>query len=342
MIRVGTLTELPSHLAIHGVNEVWVDAIPDLIIGDLKSFADAASVTSVPIPGYWTHKAGSKIKVAAPPALGERVIYYLHAGSYMRLSAHPSDMTAKTPSSLLKYTTSMCRIFAIEYRLSSTKPFAVANPFPAALIDAVAGFNYLVNVIGFSPLDIVVLGDSSGGNLAHALTRCLVENHNSPLAKLPAPPGGLIMNSPWCDLSDSHDTPGSSVYTNASSDYLDFSAEDGYPKKAFLGPHGFEASESNRYISPACRYSSLTVDFKGFPRTFIVAGGAELLLDQIRTLRKRMVHDLGEGDGVNSDEGKVRYLEEPDSVHVFHSFEWHEPERSRSLREMAKWIAAAD
>jgi acetyl esterase/lipase len=50
--------------------------------------------------------------------------------------------------------------------------FAVANPSPAVFIDAVAGFNYLVNVamwVGFSPLDIVVLGDSSGGKLAHAL-----------------------------------------------------------------------------------------------------------------------------------------------------------------------------
>ena len=337
--------KVPNHLAIQegpDVNGVWVGAVPDLIIGDLKSFADAASVTSMLIPGYWTHKTGQEIHVAAPPAFGEKVIYYLHGGAYVRLSAHPSDMTAKTPSGLLEFTTSARRIFAIEYRVSSTKPYAVANPFPAALIDALAGFNYLVNVVGFSPSDIVVLGDSSGGNLAHALTRYLVENHDSPLAKLPAPPGGLIMISPLYDLSNSHDVSESSLYTNAGSDYLDFKVEDGYPKKAFLGPHGFEASESNRYISPACRYSSLTVDFKGFPRTFIVVGGAELLLDQIRTLRRRMVRDLGEGDGVKPDEGKVRYVEEPDAVHVFHAFEWHEPERSRSFREMAEWIAAAD
>lgn len=35
-----------------------------------------------------------------------------------------------------------------------------------------------------------------------------------------------------------------------------------------------------------------------------------------------MVHDLGEGDGVKSDEGKVTYVEEPDAVHIFHAFEW--------------------
>ena len=47
----------------------------------------------------------------------------------------------------------------------------MANPSPAVFMDAVAGFICLVNVVGFSPLDIVVLGDSSGRNLAHALTK---------------------------------------------------------------------------------------------------------------------------------------------------------------------------
>jgi len=108
---------------------------------------------------------------------------------------------------------------------------------------------------------------------------------------------------------------------------------------AFLGPHGLEAGETNRYISPACMYTSFEINFIGFPRTFIIAGGAEILLDQIKSLHQRMVKDLGSGNGVGENEGKVRYLEAPDAVHDFIMFEWHEPERSSTLKEIADWIA---
>jgi hypothetical protein len=33
-------------------------------------------------------------------------------------------------------------------------PDLIANPFPAALLDVLAGYNYLVNDVGFSPSDI--------------------------------------------------------------------------------------------------------------------------------------------------------------------------------------------
>ncbi|KAK2462093.1 hypothetical protein APHAL10511_006556 [Amanita phalloides] len=338
--KTDILPKYPNHLDIlhgPGVNGVWVDATPDLVIGELKSFADAASVTSVRIPGYWIHKEGSQVEVGSPPAFGEKVVYHLHGGAYTLLSAHPSSSTAMTVKGLLEFTVTVRRVFALEYRLSSAEPSPGTNPFPAALLDAVAGYHYLVNVVGFSPSDIVILGDSAGGNLAHALTRYLVENSSTPDAKLPAPPGGLILIAPWCDLSDSQAIPGSSVFTCSESDFID-NGMLRLSAAAFLGPHGFEASESNRYISPACIYPSLAVDFKGFPRTYMVAGGAEVLLSQIRTLKTRMALDLGEGNGVEMGEGKLKYVEEPDAVHVFHLFKWHEPERSRSLEDIASWM----
>jgi acetyl esterase/lipase len=204
------------------------------------------------------------------------------------------------------------------------------------LLDALAGYNYLVNVVGFSPSDIIVSGESAGGNLALALTRYLVENHKSESVKVPGPPGSLILLSPWCDLSTSHDTPGSSfrVYQD-----VDFVVPDSYDSEAYLGSHGPETGETNRYISPSCK--SLAVDFKGFPRTFIAAGGSELFLDEIKTLKSRMCRDLGEGNGLTAEDGKVKYVEEPDAVHAYVVFAWHEPERSRTMKEVANWIAAA-
>jgi acetyl esterase/lipase len=340
--RVGNIAPKTNYLAIQpgpGVNGVWVDPVPNLVIGDLKAYAETASVESIRIPGYWTQKLASSIGVTAPPQAGEKLVYFLHGGGYIQCSAHPGDITAAIPRGLLKSIESVHRVFAIEYRLSSGELSTAVNPFPAALLDALAGYNYLVNVIGFSPSEIIICGDSAGGNLALALTRYLVENQSSSEVKLPPPPAGLLLLAPWSDLSNSNDQLGSSMFRNEQSDFVVTGEGYEYMKKAYLGPHGLEASETNRYVSPACKYPSFEINFAGFPRTFIIAGGAEMFLDQIKTLHQRMVKDLGSGDGVGEGEGKVRYLEAPDAVHVFLLLEWHEPERSSALKEIADWMA---
>ncbi|KAK2463212.1 hypothetical protein APHAL10511_004867 [Amanita phalloides] len=321
--QVGSPSTVPNHLAIQpgpNVNGIWVDAVPELITGDLRAYAANASVSSIRIPGYWMYEQGSSLEIASAPTAAEKLVYFLHGGGYTLLSAHPSAPTATISRGLLDFADSVHRIFAVEYRLSSAEPFTVANPFPAALIDALAGYNYLVNVVGFATSNIIICGDSAG--------------------ELPAPPGGLILLSPWCDLSDSHERLGSSMFNHQLSDFINIDEGYAYMKKAFLGSFGLEASETNRYISPACKYATLEVHFRGFPRTFIAAGGAEVLLDQIRTLHQRMANDMGVGNGVKHGEGKVRYFEAPDSIHDHLCFDWHEPERSNALKAIAGWIAA--
>ncbi|KAG5648519.1 hypothetical protein DXG03_003130 [Asterophora parasitica] len=317
------------------VNGIWVEPVPQLITGKLQEWMTAASIAPVRVPGYWIHKMDSTIEVGASPKPGEKVLYNLHGGAYIRLSAHPSDVTAAIVRGVLKHVHSIQRSFSLEYRLSSTKPFEVANSFPAALLDALAGYNYLVNVVGFAPEDIIIAGDSAGGNLALALTRYLVEyqNHISeePQFALPALPGGLLLLSPWCDLSLTHEGASKSSHQFITSDYISPVEEGiGYAKDAFLGVMGMDAAKTNPYISPASLDPALNVDFKGFPRTFIVAGGAEVLYDQIITLRDRMANDLGDN--------KVTYYEAKDGVHDYLVFEWHEPERSNTLRAIAKWV----
>ncbi|TFK44786.1 Alpha/Beta hydrolase protein [Crucibulum laeve] len=343
--HTGPFIKMPNHLAITpgvDVNGVWVGAVPQLIGGELKKWAEAVSVTSVRVPGYWTHKKGSSIKVAAPPQPGEKVVYALHGGAYIRLSAHPTDPTAAIARGLLKHVEPVHRVFSVEYRLSADKPFKPAFPFPAALLDALAGYNYLVNVIGFSPSDIIIAGDSAGGNLALALTRYLVEYRESSEVKLPGPPSGLLLLSPWGDLGKTQESlPHSSATTRRASDYVGPGPGFNYAKRAFLGSHGPGFAEHNRYISPASLDPSLSIDFIGFPRTFIVAGGAEVLVDQIRTLGDRMIRDLGEGNGVQQDDGKVRYYEAPDGVHDYLAFTWHDPERTDTLTEISKWVCAS-
>jgi hypothetical protein len=62
----------------------------------------------------------------------------------------------------------------------------------------------------------------------------------------------------------------------------------------------------------------------------IVAGGAELLLDQIKTLKNRMQKDLDD---------KVTYHEAPDAVHDYLIFWWFEPQWSDTHRAISKWVS---
>ncbi|KAJ3932925.1 MAG: Alpha/Beta hydrolase protein [Lentinula lateritia] len=114
---------------------------------------------------------------------GEKVIYNLHGGGYITFSAHPSDMIAAIARGLLQHVDSVHCVFSSEYRLSSGEGVRAQNPFPAALIDALAGYVYLVNTVKFDPADIILVGDSAGGNLALALTRYLIEHQNSGLGR---------------------------------------------------------------------------------------------------------------------------------------------------------------
>ena len=82
-----------------------------------------------------------------------------------------------------------------------------------------------------------------------------------------------------------------------------------------VGPFGLGIAPHNRYISPASLYRAARAPFTGFPRTFIASGGAERLLDQMRTLRDKMMKDM--------DEGLVTYHEEPEGIHDFIGYPSH-------------------
>ncbi|KDR75808.1 hypothetical protein GALMADRAFT_122117 [Galerina marginata CBS 339.88] len=340
----GPLRKLPNHLAIKpgpNVNGVWVGTANDLVTGDLKMWAKIAKVSSVRVPGYWLHKKGASTKVASAPQPGEKVIYNLHGGAYIRQSAHPSDATAQIAKGYLQHIDGVNRIFSIEYRLASSKPFKVEYPFPTQLLDALAGYNYLVNVIGYSPENIIISGDSAGANLAYALVRYLTEYQDSAEVNLPAAPGALILLSPWSDLGTTTESiTNGSAKKFAVSDYIGPGGAS-FAKESFCGPHGLGFAETSPYISPASLHPNLIVDFKKFPRTFIVAGGAEVLYDSIKILKDRMIKDLGEGDGVEPDDGKVRYFEAPDGIHDYLVFIFHEPERTDTFKAINKWVAAA-
>lgn len=335
--RVGALSSdsdvYPNYTAIVGgskVKGVWIAPAGHLVQGDVKEWADAARVESVKIPGYWMNKDGFDTPPGAPPQPGEKVLLVFHGGAYSRLSAHPHDSQAEIPRGPLQYTQSVRRAFCPEYRVTRVK--SPRNPFPTQLIDAIAAYNYLINEVGFAPEDIIVEGESAGGHLSLGLVRYLIEQQGKGNTAIPRPPSALILPSPWADMGVRGHGADSSLYTNVESDYLNPSDPDFIlGTLQFIGPLGWQAAETNRYISPASNSPLMEeVSFKGFPPTFIVVGGAETFRDMCRVLYHRMVKDLGEG--------KVEYQEYPDAVHAFLALPFIEPERSQALVRVANWI----
>ena len=216
-------------------------------------------------------------------------------------------------------------------------------PFPAALIDALAGYLHLLK-LGFQEEDIIIVGDSAGGNLALALTRYLILNKEQ-CRGLPKVPAALVLLSPCTDVSEQFlDNPGprSSQTINSERDWL-VPINGGAIRagaKVFLGgrPEHVELAYRNPYVSPASPIllgltpdsPTRTISFKGFPRTFIDNGGFESFYDQILRLRDAMVEDLGED--------MIFYNEVDGATHDYLTIDWHDPDRTDTSKKILKWL----
>lgn len=148
------------------------------------------------------------------------------------------------------------------------------------------------------------------------------------------PPGHLILSSPWADIGTSHHTPVSSIHTLSHIDYI-ATSRGNYAARAFTGPHGIDAANTNVYISPATLDPSVPqegrFDSLSWPKTYIACGGSETLRDSIRTVESLMKADCGEE--------RVRYCEKEDSVHDFLALpSLGEPERGEVFREIGRWV----
>lgn len=184
------------------------------------------------------------------------VILYCHGGGY----STGSCVYGRTLTAKLAKSTSM-DVLSFDYRL------APEHPYPAAVEDVMKVWNYLM-LLGYGARDVIVAGDSAGGNLALVLVHQLKKEER-------LLPRGLVLLSPWTDLTSS----GKSFQTKAEADpvlnreYIDRMIQD-YAGKENL---------KNPFISP------LFGDFTGFPPTCIQVGDQEILLDDSVRLYKKMI-----------------------------------------------------
>ena len=242
-------------------------------------------------------------------------------------SAEPSGSMMQLWKGYSEYLGPNLRMFALEFRIASAAPFKPANPFPASLMDAIAGYRYLIEDVGFEPRNIILSGDSAGGGIVFNLARYIA---SADLASLPKP-GGMILLSPTLDWAQTHVGKDSSMVRNSRSDVVHPILESGYSRRALLGSLPEEFAATSAWISPGALNLPLLPDmFGGFPPTAIVAGGAEYTLDPMITVRDRLIRDNGKEN--------VRYIEETDALHDFLVIDWVEPERTNTLKALGEWV----
>jgi acetyl esterase/lipase len=136
------------------------------------------------------------------PVAKRRVYLFLAGGGYVTgwPLVHPFIFSlARTFAPSSGHHLPRQAIFAPDIR----KSLSVENAFPTPLVDALAAYTYLL-AIGYTPGEIVLMGDSAGGGLVWSLLAYLcIASREGKLG----PPGGVIMISPWLSLPPTTPTP---------------------------------------------------------------------------------------------------------------------------------------
>lgn len=245
-------------------------------------------VSDGPAKGEWHSPAN-----AAPG----RTVLYFHGGGYVFGSPRSHrGLTFKLAED------SHAEVFSSDYRL------APEHPYPAAVEDAVAAYQFLLDQ-GRDPAKLVVGGDSAGGGLSLALLLSCKERG------LPMPAGAFLY-SPWTDLA----ATGGSLEGNESSDVMF--------KKDYL------AKGANRYMNGADPktplISPLYADLAGLPPMLSFVSSSEVLYDDTTRVHEKLL-----AAGVTSEMIVERGL-----AHVWPIFYPRFPEAARSIRQTAEFVAA--
>ena len=220
-------------------------------------------------------------------------IYFLHGSGY----ALCSPRTHRRLTAWLSRLTGL-PVFCVDYRL------APRHRFPAAAVDARAGWDWLCAQQGLSPDRIVVAGDSAGGHLA-------VDLFLQPDVKHPA---GLALFSPLVDLT----------FALARA------------REALRRDPAIRSADAARLVGLYCTGTDVThprlrLDVAGgrrLPPTLIQAGGGEMLVADARALTKD-IHAAG---------GDCELQVWPDQVHVFQALPRLAPEAVPAMRRVAAFV----
>jgi len=246
------------------------------------------AVTAPARPAEWLRPPGARTDAA---------VLYLHGGGYVigspRSHRHLAAAIARAAGTAA---------LLVDYRL------APEHPFPAALDDTVAGYQWLLGR-GLAPSRIVVAGDSAGGGLTVATLLALRDRG------LPQPAGGACI-SPWVDLTCS----GATYATKAAVDPIVTRESVAMMAQAYAGAGDPKAP----LLSP------LYADLRGLPPLLVQVGSDEVLLDDA----------LGLGERARAAGVDVTVEEWPAMIHVWHWFLPMLAEAERAVGVIGNFVRA--
>lgn len=175
------------------------------------------------------------------------IILYLHGGAYAvgSVNVHREFLTRLGRACQMK-------VLAIDYRL------APEHPFPAALEDSLAAYQWLISQ-GYDPANIVIAGDSAGGGLAVA-TLISLRDSKEPL------PACAVCISPWLNLSYTREQNNNNNDPILNPEILSI----------FSRYYAGHSDAANPLISP------FFADLQGLPPMLIQVGTNEILLEEIK------------------------------------------------------------
>jgi len=220
---------------------------------------------------------------------------YFHGGAFVMggFNSH-RDMAARLAASA-----DIC-VLLVNYRL------APEHPFPAALDDAAAVYRALLDR-GISPGQLIMGGDSAGGNIALATAQALRDS-NTPL------PCAMFLYSPWLDLQNKSAAHQSNAATDTmlNTQLLDEAVQRYAP--------GREADD--------IRLSPLHGVVSGLPPCLIIASAGEILRDDSVALHEKL-----QRGGV-----PVELLQWPHTPHAFPVWARWVPEAKAAIESTSRFI----
>ena len=171
-----------------------------------------------------------------------------------------------------------------------------------------------IRKLGYNAKDIIIGGDSAGGNLSLVCTLKLQED----MIEMPSK---LFLLSPWTDLSAS----GESITSNSVNDpylsYNDFQLTIQSMRKVAETWYAPEQNIKNKFISP------LFADYISFPETLIQVSNIEILLSDSVDLAKKM----------KANQNKVILSIYKNVPHVWQIFGFL-PETKQAIKEIGDFV----
>ncbi|OAL37351.1 hypothetical protein AYO20_03200 [Fonsecaea nubica] len=237
-------------------------------------------------PAIWCRPLGASTK---------HVTLFFHGGGFF----------SGSPNAYRKLGGHIAKAFGTQVLVTDYRRAPEAT-FPSQIEDSVATYDWLLQQ-GFAPEQIIISGDSAGGNLALTTTLKILE--------LQRPrPGGVVAFSPWVDI----ECKGKTMDTNKEKDFLANRESLGQGSLLWLAGQSPQNPLANPFYA----------DLSGYPPLYLVAGGHETLLSDTEDLAEK-----AKKAGVDVEKEVAEGMQH---VHIFMA--GRAPEADDTLQKASKWV----